>query len=54
MKIELWLKDCANPRVYEDVINLFQEGEGSLICIDTKDKILKYPIGNVFRIVEYK
>lgn len=52
MKIGLWLKDCTNPRTYENVINVFQEG--NLVCIDTKDKILKYPIGNVFRVVEYK
>jgi hypothetical protein len=52
MKIEVWLKDCALPRVYDNVENVFQEG--SLICIDTKDRILKYPIGNVFRVVEFK
>jgi hypothetical protein len=52
MKLELWLKDCSEPRLYEDALNLFQEG--LLICIDLEDKILKYPSSNVFRIVQYK
>jgi hypothetical protein len=52
VKVELWLKDCANSRIYEKVENVFQEA--NLLCIEDKTRILKYPISNVFRIVEYK
>jgi hypothetical protein len=52
MRVELWLRDCANPRTYEHVVNTFQEG--ALLCIELETRILKYPINNVFRLVEYK
>lgn len=50
MKIELWLKNTSQPRTYCNTINTFQEGY--LICIQTKEKIYKYPIYDIFRLVE--
>jgi hypothetical protein len=52
VKVELWLKDCANPRIYEAVKNVFQEG--NLVCIEVEDRILKYPTVSIFRVVEHK
>lgn len=52
MVVEVWLKDCSLPRVYKTALNVFQEA--ALVCVDTEDCILKYPLSNVFRIVEHK
>jgi hypothetical protein len=52
VKIEVWLNDCSEPRIYEKVVNLFQEGQ--LLCVDLEDKILKYPMSNIFRVVQFK
>lgn len=49
MSIELWLKNTAEPRRY-DAANTYEEG--SFLCIQTKNEIVKYPVSDVWRVVQ--
>lgn len=49
MKIEIWFKNTALPRKY-DAINTFEEGH--MFCIQVDGKIYKYPIMDIFRVVQ--
>ena len=49
MIIELWLKNTALPRTYK-AANTFEEG--SMFCVQVEGKIYKYPIADIFRIVQ--
>lgn len=51
MKIEIWFKNARLPRVYEGVLNSYQEDE--MFCLQFKDLILKYPTFSIFKIVEF-
>ena len=52
MIVEVWLDSTSSPIVYTDVTSTYQKG--ALFCIYSKDRniVVKYPMANLFRIVE--
>ena len=52
MIVEVWLDSTSSPIVYTDVTSTYQKGD--LYCIYSKDRniVAKYPIANLFRVVE--
>ena len=51
MTIQIWFKNARLPRLYENVLNSYQEDEQ--FCLQFQDLILKYPIFSIFKIVEF-
>lgn len=51
MRIEILLKDASQPKKYDNVKDVFQEG--NLLCVLMDDKIDKYNMSNIYRIREY-
>ncbi len=50
MKVEVWLKETSEPIIYMDYINTYQKGD--FYCIRMRDIVIKYPIDNIWRIIE--
>ena len=50
MKVEVQLLSTSQAIVHDNVINSYQKGD--LFCVYESNKVYKYPIGNIFRIVE--
>lgn len=51
MTVEVWIKDMSDPIVYEDAENTYEEG--SFLCIPYYGGIDKYPVANIYRIIEF-
>lgn len=48
--IEVWLKETSQPIIYPYVVNAYQKGD--FYCIYDGLKVYKYPIANIWRVVE--
>lgn len=51
VKVDVWFKSASEPRCYQDVKDTYQEG--AFFCILLKERIYKYPVADIFRVVEY-
>ncbi len=52
MRVELWLKETSQPIEFDDVKNVYQKGSFYCIYVEEIDTVWKYPIENIFRVVE--
>jgi len=50
MKVVLWLKGTSYPIVYENVSQTYVKA--GFYCLLRKEKVLKYPIMDIFRVEE--
>lgn len=50
MKVVLWLKSTSFPLIYENVSQTYVK-EG-FYCLLSKERVLKYPINDIFRVEE--
>ncbi|MGD0002872.1 MAG: hypothetical protein ABSE06_01440 [Anaerolineaceae bacterium] len=52
MIVEIWLDTTSMPIIYTEVTSTYQKGD--LFCIYSKERniVVKYPIANIFRVVE--
>jgi hypothetical protein len=52
MIVEIWLDSTSTPIIYTDVTSTYQKGDLYCIYSRTRDIVVKYPIANLFRVVE--
>ncbi len=52
MKIWVILFETSQPILHEDVTNTFQKGEFYCVYVEATNLVYKYPLGNIFRVVE--
>jgi hypothetical protein len=50
MKVLVWLKETSQPIEFELVKNTYQKGD--FYCVYAGQMVTKFPIGNIFRVVE--
>mgnify|MGYP001335230286 CR=1 FL=1 len=52
MRVALWLKEAEKPIEFDGVANTQQKGSFYCIFIEGGEVVFKYPIADIFRIVE--
>ena len=52
MKVQLWLKETSQPIEFDGVSNTYQKGSLYCIYIEGEDLVFKYPIDDIFRVIE--
>ncbi len=52
MKIWVSLFKTSQPISHEEVTNTFQKGNFYCVYVEARNLVYKYPIGNIFRVVE--
>lgn len=50
MKIVIWLKESSQAIKHDGIVNSYQKGD--LYCVYDGTLVYKYPIANIFRIIE--
>lgn len=50
MKVEVWLQDASRPVEFKHATSTYVKGP--LFCVRTEDKVHKFPIRHIFRVVE--
>lgn len=51
IRVEVLINDTSMPKIYENVVNTFQEG--NLFCVQMDKTIDKFPIASIYRIREF-
>ncbi len=52
MRIEVWLKGASQPLLFEGVTNTYEKGSFYCIYWERANKVEKYPIADIFRVIE--
>lgn len=52
MRVELWLKETSQPRIYEKVSATYTKGPLFCIYVREDNVVYKYPLAVIWRITE--
>ena len=52
MKIWVSLFETSQPILHKDVTNTYQKGNFYCVYVEAKNLVYKYPLKNIFRVVE--